>query len=106
MKWQAIHQEIMLIIESSLSSRHLCKKNNSNYKYSPVEELENACWDGLLDEELPGIMECPSSNGMSFIWEIESTKKFIHISMGTCPSYIEHETSLDPYFFLEIVNLN
>ncbi|MFI5133151.1 MAG: hypothetical protein ACHQEB_02390 [Chitinophagales bacterium] len=106
MKWQAIHQEILLIIDSSLSIRHFCKKNNSNHKYSPVEELEKACWDGLLYELLPGIIECPSSNGMSYIWEIASTQKFLHISMGTCPSYVEYETSLDPYFFLEIVNLN
>ena len=109
MKQQAIHQEILMFTGTGFSNRELREKSSNpemGTNLSPAEKLEKACWDGLLYEMLPGIVECPSPKGMSYIWEITHGEKFIRISMGMYPQAVENQLSIDPYFFLETIYCN
>lgn len=65
-----------------------------------MEELEKACWDGMLYELFPELPGSFSAKCESFIWQITGGKNFLYISMGTHPNIVDKETNIDPYFFM------
>lgn len=103
MKTKNINQEILLFIGTSFSSRQFSIKDaegNEGSESTPIENLEKACWAGMLFEVLPELVGCPSADNKTFIWHILSAEHFLRISMGPYPALIENEASIDPYFFL------
>ena len=107
MKTDIIQQEILLVI-SAFSQQQLCEKNapESLNLFSPAEELEAACWNGLSDQLLIGIAEKTSSGKRLCIWNIQQGKSFLEIELSDCPQIIEKRFSIDPYVFLPIMSLN
>ena len=103
MKQKAINQEILLITGTSFCSRQFIKRDddsNEGRDHSTMEELEKACWDGMLNELLPELADYPSHGNRNFIWNIVSGVHFLCISMGPCPMPEKNEMSVDPYFFM------
>ena len=103
MEPQVINQEILLFTGSSFCSRKFCKGNNddkSNSDHSPMEELEKACWDGMLYEMLPELIGNSMQRRNSYIWNTASGVNFLCINLGIGSTAIGKQTSIDPYFFL------
>ena len=102
MEPQVINQEILLFTGSSFCSRKFCRGNNdqSNTDHSPIEELEKACWDGMLCEMLPELVGNSLQHRNSYIWNTASGVNFLCINLGIGLTTIEKQTSIDPYFFL------
>ena len=103
MEPQVINQEILLFTGSSFCSRKFCKRNNDeqcNSDHSPREELEKACWDGMLYEMLPELTGSSMQQGNSYIWHTASGVNFLCINRGTGSTAVGKQTSIDPYFFL------
>ena len=100
MKQETAHHEILLFTGNSSSQRQFCsiEENNKDKKLSPVEELEKACWAGILFEMFPEILGRSYSKREMFIWEIMNGKNFLRISIGPTPTITENETTIDPYF--------
>ena len=102
MKPSTISHEILLFTGTGFTSRHICSKDNQSDKgknLSPLEELEKACWDGLLYEIFPEIVSSFSVKYKIFIWHIMSGKNYLCISLGPGLVVLENETVIDPYFF-------
>src|SRR5258706_10140073 len=99
---QPNNQEIILFVNTSFAKRELCEKNDTTkeLKGTTADELEKACWSGLLLEMLPGIFEANAQN--LYIWKVNQAEQFIRIVTGTAPRSLEYETSIDPHFFLEL----
>jgi len=97
----SVQQEILLMVNSSLSKRNFSEKSNSeaSKQFSNVERLENACWNGMLEEFLPGLIEKVDGKTL-FLWEIQNAKSFLHIDLCDQPNAIEREFSIDPNYFL------
>lgn len=110
MNSQHINQEILLFIGSGFANRELCILNAENKKakryISPNDQLENACWDGLLYELLPEVTGAAGSKKETFIWQITSADDFLCIHMGACYIPIMGKSSIDPCYFIISVNLN
>ena len=104
MKTKSTQQEILLMTNTSFSQRQLCEKDipESNKYFSRTEQLEDACWNGLLDEMLPGIIEKSSSGKRLHLRQIRPAKSFLEIELCEYPLQIEQEFSIDPYAFLPI----
>ncbi|HXL55851.1 MAG TPA: hypothetical protein VN958_06330 [Chitinophagaceae bacterium] len=104
MKTKSTQQEILLMTNTSFSQRQLCEKDipESNKYFSRTEQLEDACWNGLLDEMLPGIIEKSSSGKRLHLRQIRPAKSFLEIELCEYPLQIEQEFSIDPYTFLPI----
>ena len=103
MKTKNINQEILLFPGTSFASRQFLIKDfdgKEGTETTPMENLEKACWAGMLYELLPELVGCPSPDNKIFIWHILSAEHFLRISMGPFPALIENEESIDPYFFL------
>ena len=56
MKPKCTHQEVLIMTTTTLSQRALYRNNSGNKNSSAIEELEEALWDGLLNELVPEIM--------------------------------------------------
>jgi hypothetical protein len=98
----SVQQEILLMTNSSLSKRSFCEINSSETgkQLSNVEKLENACWNGMLTEFLPGLVEKAEGKTL-FLWEIQNAKNFLHIDLCDRPNSIDKNFSIDPYLFID-----
>jgi len=58
MEHHGTNQEILLITGSSFYSRQFCKRDESDTRDDllSMEELERACWNGMLHEILPELV--------------------------------------------------
>ncbi len=101
MKPASIIQEILLVTTTSFSSRQLCEgdSEDKNSRQAPAEQLEAACWNGLLDEMLPEIMHNLPDRKKLFLWEVEMRKSYLMISRGECPPVSEFNFTIDPHLF-------
>jgi len=109
MKQQHIHQELLVFTTTSLSRKVLCETNNNdkNENMSLVEKLEQACWDGLLNEMFPEIIGSGStlSRKMS-IWRIYRGNCCLLIDLAESSFVLDSARSVDPYLFLPELNSN
>ena len=108
MKTTNIHHEILFFTGTSLARRQLADtKENSNGKtLSAIEELEKACWNGIIYEMFPEILSGFYPKCQSFLWHVLTGKNFLYINIGPDPVTAEHDTSIDPYFFMMTVSEN
>ena len=103
MKPETTSHEILLFTGSGFAGREFCSRDNekdNGRKLSPMEEMEKACWDGMLYEMFPEILGSFYAKCDSFIWHIMSGKNYLRISLGPAPTVMENETAIDPYFFM------
>jgi hypothetical protein len=105
MKTNFTQQEILLMTNTTLSQSELCEKDipERNKHLSRTEQLEEACWNGLLDELLPEIIEKSSAGKRLYLWQIRHAKSFLEIQLGEHASLIEQQFSIDPYLFMPTV---
>jgi len=101
-------QEILLSTGSSLVQGELCDKDllkdNSGKRLSPVERLEEACWNGLLDEFLSNKRATGKNGNQLFLWKIHVAEAFLCVELPQAPPALDHYYSLDPYLFLSLMN--
>jgi hypothetical protein len=102
-----VQQEILLMTNSSLSKRNLCEKNSrgGNKHFSSVERLEQACWNGMLDEFLPGLL-LKAGGKTLLLWEVQAAKSFLHIHLSDEIPSSNKDCSIDPYVFVDRLLLN
>jgi len=109
MKPQNIHQEILLLATTSFSKRQGCKKNSpetNNYHQSQMEHLEEICWNGLLAEMLPEVVETSPTGKRLCLWQIRQAEFFLQVELCLYPLPQEKQMSIDPYFFMTTVCYN
>jgi hypothetical protein len=95
-----IQQEILLITGTTLSKRQLCAKNetDSTNHLLFTEQLEEACWNGMLYELLPEVIKKSSSGNRLSLWQIRHGASFLEIDLSECPASFEDQYSLNPYY--------
>ena len=108
MKTNLIQQEILLLTDSTFSQQLMCEKDNSdNDKFlSQTEHLENACWNGVLYEMLPGVIEKTPEGKNIYVWEVRSCMNFLEMELGEYPETINQQDSINPYIFLSALHYN
>lgn len=94
-----IQQEILLVTGTNFSSRQCWQKLNENERIgSESDQLQDACWNGLLKEMLPEVV---AKNREIYLWQIRENKSGIEIELGELPSEVDPYYSIDPYLFAE-----
>ncbi|MDE3183429.1 MAG: hypothetical protein KGM16_08425 [Bacteroidota bacterium] len=94
-----IQQEIFLFTGTRFSSRQCWQKLDENDRIgSEADQLQDACWNGLLQNMLPEIVE---GNKDLYLWQIRENKSGIEIELGELPSEPDPYYSIDPYLFTE-----
>ena len=108
METNSTQQEILLLTGTSFAARQCCEKDdfgNPN-PLSPTDQLQAACWNGLLPDMLPEIMEKPASGKRLFLWQVYETTSFLELELGEQQADKDRHFSIDPYSFMstEIFN--
>lgn len=109
MKPITIKQQIMLFTGSTFSNREFSKPgkhNNTRETGAARDELERACWAGMIFEILPELAINPFPSYKMHIWSIQSAEHCLLISQGTDPYPVEAVHSIDPPYFLTVTNFN
>lgn len=108
MKTKYTQQEILLLTDTTFSNRQWCENNNApvNKNSTRYEQLENACWDGMLDEILPGVLEKASNGKKLYLWQMRHCDSFLEMDFSECPQEIDSYFSIDPYLFLPTRSAN
>lgn len=100
MKPHANTQEILLVMNNSFSKRQFAGKDFLHGQ-SPIEntpeQLEQACWNGLLGSILPELIDLERK---FFLWEIINHRSFLLLNLAVQPPVIDPIFSLNPEFFL------
>src|SRR5262245_788396 len=108
MKKNYSQQEILLVTGTTFSSRQLCKSEDTDKPedLSQQEKLEEACWNGLLQEILPEI--CHSKTGLRkmYLWQIREASSFLELDLAEVPQIKDNFFSIDPYSFLKTKSAN
>jgi|SRR3954447_11163364 hypothetical protein len=101
MKDNSISREILFVTTTSFSKRQLCKTDMQDKRndLAHEEQLEEACWNGLVDEMLPEIMHFPFTQKL-FVWQVEMRRCYLRIIMSIRPPVLEKQCTLDPFIFL------
>ena len=102
MKLTTHHHEILLFANTSLANKQLTSndQNARDNEPSSIEELEKACWNGILHEMFPEILGSVYPKCQSFLWQVLAGKNFLCINIGAYPVAADHEASIDPYLFM------
>src|SRR6266513_1191763 len=106
MKTNSTQQEILLMTGTHFSSRQWCEKNSPVQDHlTDKEQLQNACWNGLLQEMLPEICKPTAENKNLYLWQITEATSFIDLELGEVPGEIEKYHSINPYLSLPLQSL-
>ena len=103
-----ISSEILLFTHTTFLNRELCETDERPHDKpasSQEEQLEKACWSGLLTEILPELFYRKNSD-TTFVWEISHALEFICINSGSFPGPVEKEFSVNPWLFLQLFSLS
>ena len=105
MKPQHVHQEVLIFTNTTLAQKALCRENSSSKNSPAIEELEEAFWDGLLNELVPEIMPSTRHSKM-VIWGVYAGKFYLLIDLADSPGITESIFSIDPHLFLPEISTN
>jgi hypothetical protein len=101
-------REILLLTTTSFSKRQLCETDpkEKNINRTPAEQLEAACWNGLLGEVLKGVMEISPVTNKLFLWQVDKEKSYLRLSLSDSPPVFDKQFTLDPHIFLSEQEMN
>lgn len=102
MKSITTQQEILLITGTGFTSRQYCERDSTDNSktLSPNEILQEACWNGLVQEWIPEIFGATDHPIKLYLWQLREASHFISLEMGEYPKDIDSYLSIDPYLFL------
>ena len=108
MKQNSINHEILLFLGTTFSGRQLCEISTGENMRSlaPARQLEMACWNGLLEELLPEIMQIPSCTERLYMWDIQTEKTYLKIDRGVTQPVPKDDYSVDPHVFFYTLKMN
>jgi len=108
METNSKQQEVLLMTGTTFSSRQFSEKDSSsdNINLSEIEQLEEACINGLLKEMLPELNAQSADSKKIFLWGIKEADSFIEFEYGEFPEETDKYFSLDPYSFLTTKSFN
>ena len=107
MKKSSIQIEVLLVAGTSLTMLDLCEKESAkNGDLSVVEQLEQACWNGLLNELVPEFVLLPMAERKYFISQIRQGESLLQIQLSDSVIEMAAQRSIDPYLFLAPVRDN
>ena len=94
-------QEVLLFTNTRFASQDYQKiSGENNAGESKIERLKEACWNGLLDELLPEILQDHTDKKIN-LWNINVASSFLDLQFSSFPSNPDEFSSVNPYIFLQ-----
>ena len=101
-------QEILIVTGTAFTSREYNEtdRTNGSKNLSPSEKLQEACWNGLVQDMLPEVFFPRDKKAKLYLWLLREANHFLSLEMGEYPQDLDSYLSLDPYLFLMHVSEN
>ncbi len=95
-------QEIVLVTGSRFAATQYHEKDfvDNAKNLSEKELLQQACWNGLVQEKLPEIFTPISDPQSIYLWQLREGNHFLTLEMGQFPKEVDSYHSIDPYTFM------
>ncbi|HEY4937183.1 MAG TPA: hypothetical protein VII44_11410 [Puia sp.] len=107
MEPNSTQQEVLLNTDTHFAHRQWADSDsNAAANLSAIEQLEKACWDGLLKELIPELDITLNTNKKLWLWNIHETRSFLALDFYEFPGPKEWEASIDPYLFMGEIRTN
>ncbi|MCU7548182.1 hypothetical protein OCK74_03610 [Chitinophagaceae bacterium LB-8] len=108
MQHNPLQLEILLPDNTTFAQRQKRKANTaiSTQHLSPIEQLEQACCQGLLEILFKEIIQRIIVSKRLYLWHIDQCADVLQIQLSEFPVYIQEKCSIDPHFFLPVLVYN
>lgn len=108
MKNFTTNQEILLLSNSRFFQRDWCalNSNKKDKQLSQKEQLIQLCWNGMLKEIIPEILENESGEKQLTLWEINESGNMLDLRFGDIDVEMNDEWSINPYVYLTFAIAN
>ena len=103
-----VQVEVLLMTGTSFLAGKLVNKYDrpTSRRLSESEELQVACWNGLLQTMLPEVFIEPSNGGVLYLWDLKEARSFLELALSEVPLPIDPRQSITPYSFLGFQNFS
>jgi len=97
-----VQLEVLLMTGTSFLAGNWIKKddNSAGRQASETEQLQEACWNGLLEAVLPEVLVEPGNGGILYLWDIKEAQSFLELVLSEIPLPIDQRLSITPHSFL------
>ena len=95
-------QEVILVTGTGFTSKQYREKDSLDgaKNLSEAERLQEACWNGLIQEKLPEIFFHTHDADRLYLWQLKEGSHTLSLELGEFPQAIDPLHSIDPYAFL------
>lgn len=103
MERNSTKQEILLLKGNSFAARQYHRINDEGKpnNMSPSEQLEEACWNGLIHELIPELNQLAGDENKLYLWQVRESNAFLELDLGEDNTLMkENHFSIDPYSFM------
>jgi hypothetical protein len=101
MKSIITQQEVLLKTDTWFAQRQWADNDSPGAQdLSAIEQLEKACWEGLVKELIPELDLSPDNAKKLWLWQIHETQSFLALDFYEFPGPKQREYSIDPYLFM------
>lgn len=108
MKTIPTSQEILLMSNASYFKREWSELNSNKNKkqLSQREKLIHLCWNGMLKEMIPEILQTGTGKKPLTLWEINQSGNMLDLRYGDIDVEMNDEWSINPYVYLTFAIAN
>ena len=101
-------QEIILVTGTRFSTAQYNDKDliDNSKNLSERERLQEACWNGMVQEKLPEIFYPVLDPHRIYLWQLKEGNHFLTLEMGEYPKEVDAYYSIDPYTFIRWIGAN
>ena len=102
------NQEILLMSNSRFFQKELSELNGNknNKQLSQKEKLIHLCWNGMLTEMIPEILQTQAGKNPLTLWEINESGNMLDLRYGDVDMEMNDEWSINPYVYLTFAIAN
>ena len=101
MESKSTQQEILLNTNTHFAQQQWVDKDAiGSENLNPIEQLEKACWEGLVKELIPELDITLHTRNKIWLWHVYETQAFLALDFYEFPGPKENAASIDPYLFM------
>lgn len=108
MKNDSTNLEILLMSNASFFQREWneLNSNKNDKQLSQKEKLIHLCWNGMLKEMIPEIIQTEAGKKPLTLWEINQSGNMLDLRYGDIDEEMNDEWSINPYVYLTFAIAN
>jgi hypothetical protein len=107
METKSTQQEILLNTNTVFAHQQWIDKDSlGSENLNHIEQLEKACWEGLVKELIPELDITLHTQSKLWLWHVHETQSFLALDFYEFPGPKENAASIVPYLFMGEFKLN